>query len=225
MKKQTKNFKNLFLLNLIIVVFFLWSVYAANKVSENITVQTSSGTGSSNSQITFLSGAYVNTWNNSTVIGNYLSGYYYDSIYWFFQLDWDSSNIDNNVHVSWSTDKCSSWYGYKIWGYAYSEDFWFIDFSYDESIYVYYCLSDNLLHWYAYSEIIGFQNFEDIWFEISTQSDIVSDPNQGTNNWFTNDDTNINNNPSLNYPLNPNKIWTDIFEFKDTDESIFYIIK
>jgi hypothetical protein len=43
MKKQTKNFKNLFFINLIAIVFLLSSVYAADKVAENITDQAATG--------------------------------------------------------------------------------------------------------------------------------------------------------------------------------------
>jgi len=225
MKKQIKSFKNLFFVNTLVILFFLWSAYAANKVAENIAVQTSSGTGSSNSQITFLSWAYINTWNNSTVIGNYFQGYYYDSVYGFFHLNWDDAELKNNVHISGSTDKCSSWYGYKLGGYAYSENFGFIDFDYDSASYVYYCLADKQLHGYAYSEIVGFQNFEAIWFEIITSSDITVNPNATSNDGFTNDSTTVSDSPTSNYQPQPNKIWTDTFEFRDTDESIFYIIK
>ncbi len=227
MKKQILSFKNLLFLNLVVVFFFLWSVYAVNIVAENISPQTASGTGSSGSSVSFITWgsvdpAYINVWNNSTIIWNYFRGYYYDSVYWFFQLDWDSSwNIENNVHISGSTDKCGSGYGYKIWWYAYSENFWLIDFDHDSSTYVYYCLSDKQMYGYAYSELVWFQNFEGIWFEIITEATWVdSDPS--TNSWFTNSTTTVDS-PNQNYK--PNKIGTDIFQLKDTDESIFYIIK
>ncbi len=235
MKKQTNNFKKIFFTIFCLFVFSYGIVFALDKVAENIANQSASDVGSNNSLVSFLTGwnndpQYINAGNNSTVIGNYFSWYYYDSVYGFFRLDWDlSGDVKNNVHVSWSTSKCDSWYGYKIWGYAYSENFWFIDFDYNSSTYVYYCIDDKKMHGYAYSDLIWFQNFEWIWFEIITRPiDTLAETT--TNTWFVNDTTNVvdtDNNPNQPWIIDyqPTKIGTDTFEFKDTSESIFYIIK
>ncbi len=227
MKKQTNNFKNILFITFLTFVLSFSIVLALDEVAENITNQSATATGSNNSVVIFLTGwtddpQYINAWNNSTVIWNYFRGYYYDSVYGYFQLDWDDSgDIANNVHITGSTDRCSSGYGYKIGWYAYSEYYGFVDFNYDSSVYVYYCLSDQSMYGHAYSELVWFQNFEWIWFEILT-TPINTTPETTTSTWFVNDRTNI---IDVEWNPGPNVIGSDVFEFKDTGESIFYIIK
>ena len=236
MKKQIIRFKNILFIYLYSSLLLLWSAYAIDIISENISVQTSLWNGSSNSQITFSDVDYINAGNNSTIIWNYLSGSYYDTATGFFELYWDDSNLKNNVHITWSTTLCPSDYGYRLAWYAYSENFGLINFDTGSSNYVYYCFEDRKLHGYAYSELIWFQNFEWISFDVRTDSNIVSDPNANTNTGFTNDFTDIDAidrfiprdsdaPPIENIPVQPNRIGTEILEFEDTQESIFYIIK
>ncbi len=162
---------------------------------------------------------YANKEDNSSIIWNYFIGYYYDSVYWFFKLNWDSDWSPQNVRIVNSTEKCD-WYWYKLGWYAYSEDFWFVDFSYNEDYFVYYCVWDKELHWYAYLENIWFQNFDWIWFEIAPQVNSNIDTIESDD--FVNDDTEITN---PNYDNESEVIHWNIQHIKDTDWSVFYIIK
>ena len=162
---------------------------------------------------------YVNFWDNSSIIWNYFKWYYYDSVYWFFKLNW-SNDESKNVRIVNSTTKCSDWYWYKLWWYAWSENFWFINFSYNKDYFVYYCLKDKKLHWYAYMKDVWFQNFEWIDFEIkptpSSQAIQVDDDN------FINDTTEITN---PKYEIEDQVINWNIQYMNDKKGSIFYIIK
>lgn len=229
-KKQT--IKSILLLNaLISLLLTIPIVYWADILSESISFQKAEVTGSYNSEISFSTWStnfhtsYINAWNNSTIIWNYFTGYYYDSVFWFFQLDW-SSNPEKNVRIFSSTDECPTGYWYKLWWKAFSENAWFIDFNYSSDVFVYYCESDSKLHWKAYSKEIGVQNFEWIEFEIITSWDteaIITNSDV-----FSNDNTRINieevftwsnSNVSIDEIL-----WEDL-KFDQTEESIFYIVK
>ncbi len=117
-----------------------------------------------------------NTWTKITIrqlsatIGNYLQGYYYDSVYGFFKLDWDSTTLVNNVHIVDSTDKCPTGYGYKFGGYAEGVDAGYLNFNYDSSTFVYFCESDQKLHGYAYNSNLWLQNFEGISMSVVSSS-------------------------------------------------------
>ncbi len=169
--------------------------------------------------------AYINKWNNSTIIWNYFQWYYYDDMFGFFKLDW-SSNANDNVRVVSATSKCTSSYGYKLWWYAYSADFWFIDFDHNKDIFVYYCEADKQLYGYGYSKTLWFQNFTWIEFEIIPNVQTIV---ENTSTWvFVNDSTRIESiqtytGTTSNFDYN--SIWWDINEFDTTKESIFYIIK
>lgn len=169
---------------------------------------------------------YWNKWNNSTVIGNYFRGYYYDSVLGFFRLDEPSIDPSEWVRITASTWACPTGYWYKLWGYAYSDTVGFMDFDYNSNIFVYYCESDKELHGYGYSEIAGLQNFEGIGFEIIpniwTIAEITS------TGVFVNDVTNISDivtftGATSNYDYDT--IGGDTFSIDATQESIFYIIK
>ena len=198
-----------------IVIFS--SVYAADP-SYPFTSQTATSSGSSWSEISTNSSlSYVNKWNNSSVVGNYFTGTYYDSMLWFFTTDWSSNELEN-VRVVGSTNACDDSYGYKIGGYAFSTYFWFIDFDYDDSIFVYYCLDDGMLHGYWYNGDLGFQSFEWIVFDILADPDTnPEDPDES--DAFVNEGSNITNEEGTR------TVWPDIIEFEATQESLFYIIK
>jgi len=169
--------------------------------------------------------AYVNKWNNSTVVGNFFQGYYYDTLLGFFRLDW-SSNVSENVSIVGSTWACPSGYGYKLWGYAYSETAGLIDFDYSGSVFVYYCEVDKSLHGFAYSDIAWLQNFEGIGFEIIPNIWTIAEV---TGTWiFVNDVTNIVDIVTYTWATSNydyNVIWGDVVNLDATEESIFYIIK
>lgn len=171
-------------------------ISSAFALSENITgyskstaVGSNSGTietvGTGASSPVYTASGYtsvVNSGDDSSTVGNYFRGYYFDSNYGFFKLDW-SADTTQNVRILESTDKCAAigigGYGYKIGGYAKSEEVGFIKFDYSSDIFVFYCDSDKKLHGYAYSDIAGFQNFEGISVDISGAPSVLttfSDP-------------------------------------------------
>jgi len=115
---------------------------------------------------------YINDGENSAVIWNYFKWYYFDSLHWYFKLDW-SSNKNENVRIVDSTNKCSNSYWYKLAWKAYSENAWYIDFNYNNDTYVYWCRSDKKLHWFAYNKYTWYQNFD--WVSIDVITDIISD--------------------------------------------------
>lgn len=214
-------------------VFFNY-VYSADTVSVVFTSQSSSSLGSNNSRISVDSNLeYVNKWDNSSVVGNYFRGDYYDSVLWFFKTDW-SWNEAENIRVVGSTWRCSSSYGYKLGWYAYSKTVWFIDFDFNNDTYVYYCDEDKSLHGHAYNGFTWFQSFEGIAFEIESvvEQQAETPDDDGT---FVNSDTNITDQIESDLPgWNPNQnnsnftintIQNDTIEFDSRLESLFYIIK
>ncbi len=220
------------------IYFFIgsfYTVHAINVVSQVFTPQTSTGLGSSNSQIS-VSGSlsYMNKGNDSSTIGNYFSGYYHDTVLWYFQTNW-SSNASENIRVISSTSSCSSWYGYKLGWYAYSSSFWFVDFDYNSNIFVYYCVVDKKLRGYSYNSQLWFQNFTGITFEIEADSNTVAAAPTGTG-VFLNDSTTITAPASpgwgtppkwqaVNSNFTTNTIQSSKIEFDSLKESLFYIIK
>lgn len=204
-------------------------VYAADSLSETLTTQTATWSGSNNSLISVSFGGantnYVNKENNSTIIWNYFTGYYYDSVFGYFKLDW-SADVTENVSIVSETTECSSGYGYKLGGYAYSTYYGLIDFDYSPSVFVYYCESDNKFHGYAYSEHLGFQNFEWIGFQIVPSVSTAADTLSSTG--FLNDTTAVTTTDAYtgsDSTFSPLNIWGDINELDADQESIFYIIK
>jgi hypothetical protein len=94
--------------------------FALDILGTNFPSQGSTSPGSNNSTVWFSTGSsssgttsYWNKNNDSDTIGNYLRGYYYDTQFGFFLLDWNTDSI-KNVHIIGSTDKCGSGYGYKF---------------------------------------------------------------------------------------------------------------
>lgn len=237
MKKNIKNSRRK-LIEKWVFLFLLgvfWYVFAADYLSDNLDYGTATASGSSNSFVSIVSDTaspgwvreakYWNRGNNSTIIDNYFTGYYFDSIYGFFKLDW-SVNPGENVRIISSSSACPSGYGYKIWGYAQSQYFGFIDFDYNSSVYVYYCEVDKKMHGYAYSESLWFQSFEGIGFEIIPNIGTVTQTT-GTG-VFVNDTTSIPNiwvfsGSTSNFDYD--SIFWDSFNLDATKESIFYIIK
>ncbi len=228
------KFKNLIAyMAIIFFIVFAIQAYAAD-VSYQIPTQNATQSWSSNSFINIdtswsQSLKYVNKWDNSSIIGNYFSGLYYDTNLGFFKTDW-STNQAENVRIVGSSALCSTWYGYKLGWYAYSDDFGFVDFDYNSQIFVYYCENDSSLHGYSYSLNNWLQNFEGITFQIQTQaSNPWSDPTG--NNQFVNDSTTVTNDGDVNDPssinsnFTPTSIQNDSFEFEAVNESLFYIIK
>lgn len=228
-KKLLKKYNQVVFFSLLWIFTSSFVVFAAD-VFETISYQSASWTGSNNSIIHFSyfweDTEYVNKWANISIIGNYFRGYYYDSILWYFKLDWSLDDPTKNVRIISSTTKCPSGYGYKLWWYAYSTYAGFMDFNYNNNIFVYYCESDESLHGYAYSKYGWFQSFEGIQFEIlpwSWATTVLS--------WtglFVNDTTDIWGESTYNWAdsiPDYNNLGWDIFEYDDTKESIFYIFK
>ncbi len=123
-QKKTQKILAFFILSLFMIDT---PVLAVDTLWESFSAQTSTWKGSSNSYISVDKNLeYYNLWDNSAVIGNYFSGFYYDDIFGYFQADW-SSNAWENVRIVSSTTACTTGYGYKLWWYSYSEyyRFWF----------------------------------------------------------------------------------------------------
>lgn len=206
------------------------TVLALDVLDINIPSQWATSYGSNGSQVWFSLGgvsteitSYWNKNNDSDVIGNYLRGYYYDSQFGFFKLDWNGVDMMKNVHIISSTDKCGSWYGYKFSGYAYSDTAGYINFNYDTNNFVYYCEADKKLHGYAYGEQIGFQNFEWISFEVVALAQNNQSLPSGNDPFFVNNNSTI----IMNLPpdFNPSTIQWKGLAGKLWQEVIFYIIK
>jgi len=234
MKKNKKiplslrqKYKKIFLI--IGFLLFSWVITVFwNDILYSIWYQIATQWGSSNSLIRFSHGSstdYINKSTDSTVIGNYFTWYYYDSVLWFFKLDW-SEDIQKNVRIISSTTKCPSWeYGYKFWWYAHSQYYGFMDFDYSDDIFVYYCENDKKLHGYAYTKYNWFQNFEGIGFEILPSNSII---NISWTGLFVNDTIQIGQESTYTWTNSTawyNSLWGNIFNFDDTKESLFYIIK
>ena len=225
-QKKTQKILAFFILSLFMIDT---PVLAVDTLWESFSVQTSTWKGSSNSYISVDENLeYYNLWDNSTVIGNYFTGSYYDDIFGHFQVDW-SNNTWENVKIVSSTTACTIGYGYKLWWYSYSEYYGFIDFDFDNNTFVYYCLDDGQLHGYGYSEELWFQNFEGIVFDIYADVENQSEsPTENDN--FSNDGTSITDPESLpwgtdNSHFTPDTIQNNIIDFETTEESLFYIIK
>ena len=231
MKKQKNYYKKFWIIGLLALISAI--TYASWGLKKQLPNSVATSPWSNNSiqeftpswtEWTSYATFYVNKDNNSSIIWNFLSWYYYDSVYWFFRLDWDSPWSTKNVRIVDSTDKCP-WYWYKLWWYAYSDNFWFVDFSYDENIFVYYCIDKTIpewwyLDWYAYLENVWFQNFKWIKFsikpEVTSDSDVVNDDN------FVNDNTEIT---KPDFENDSDVINWNIQYLNDRKWSIFYIIK
>ena len=239
MKKQKikKHFKKFFKKHFYFAstLFFITGTVFWAFTSTLITPQTSTEVWSNNNEISFTwsswnQGYYVNEWDDSAIIGNYFEGYYYDSLYWFFRLDW-SSNKSENVRIIWSTTACATWYWYKLGWKAYSENAWYIDFNYNSSTFVYFCASDGKLHGTAYSEYIWFQDFE--WIIVWVVSGSV--PTNLTEK-VENDTVFVNDTSNIDESTTSSPAWTewwtvietfgwDFIQFDPKKESVFYIIK
>jgi hypothetical protein len=241
---KSKKSHNVFriLLGMFIGAFFFGTlVYATDSLTRTFETIGATALGSSASQVWFSSGwlsedattsgttTYYNAWNDTQLIGNYLSGYYYDSNYGFFQLNWNTLHPENNVKIVATTDKCGEWvYGYRFDGYARGIEtvpsgfnVWSIDFWYNDDVFVYYCDNDKKLHWYAYSEDLWTQTFEWIPFEIWTVPNIVNEFTPKVDPFFA------NNNSAVVADIIPNfnSIQWDKVSTEGWKESIFYIIK
>ncbi len=240
--------KRLALLGILLSTIFFRYVYAADTTSDTFISQSSTGLWSNNSVISTefyarpsWSGAYyINRWNNSSVIWNYFEGFYYDSILWYFELDW-SNNQNENVRIIGSTSLCPNSYWYKLWGYSYSPHFWYMDFDFNQNTFVYYCEEDSSLRWYAYNSFNWFQNFAWIEFDIWAESDVEVTPpapeetfvNSGTEvddesvSWDTEaiDAVDPRESKDTNSNFTKNTIQNDRFEFDVRIESSFFIIK
>lgn len=233
-KTKTKFLKTIWTKTKILFGLFVFLIigfaFGEDIVSQIIPDDVADSTWSNGSFVTTGTGtsevAYINKWNNSTVVGNYFQWYYYDTQLGFFRLDW-STDTSENVRIIGSTGACPTWYWYKLGWYAYSDSAGFIDFDYNSTIFVYYCEVDKELHGFAYSDMVGFQNFEWIGFEIIPNIGTIADIDTGT--WvFVNDVTSINDivtftGATSNYDYNT--IGGDIVNLDATEESIFYIIK
>jgi len=234
MKKQKRKkflelYKKIIFVLIFIFGFWIWFVFASFS-QKAISNQTATWTWSFDSKINIMyqntnSGSYyINDWNNSTIVWDYLKWYYFDSVYWYFKFDWSTDPLEN-VRIIGSTNKCSSWYWYKFdwkakWWYA-----GFIDFWYDANTFIYYCLNDNKIYGRAYWKYIWYQDFNWISLEIAGVEDLAE---KVKSDIFINDTSQIDNiiKPTWqNSNAWQSQLWWNTFKLDDTKESIFYIIK
>lgn len=203
---------------------------ALDTVSQNIPSQAAATAWWNNNTVWFSTGStstwaqyyiqYINRDNDSFILNNYLKGYYYDTQYGFFRLDWNSTNLTENVYISNSTDRCPSGYGYRFDGFAQGIDAGFMDFGYDENTYVYYCESDNKLHGYAYSPDFWLQSFEGIMFSVGSSSTNLASMNTSIDPFF------VNNSSILLIPdTSSQSIQSDVSSSDWGKSTIFYIVK
>ncbi|MFK7779888.1 MAG: hypothetical protein QM490_01965 [Candidatus Gracilibacteria bacterium] len=226
MKKQKiKKFikRNFYI---ILFSFFIIGTVFGSFTSFLITSQYSTNTGSNNSVISFTGtvtkeGYYVNDESNSSIIQDYFEGYYFDSLFGYFKLDWSINELENVRFID-STSKCTTGYGYKLGGKAFSEQAGYINFNYNATTFVYYCLDDSKLHGTAYGEYIGYQDFEGI--ELAVVNNVTDLTETVNDNLFINDTTNIRE--SVLFSTDGiESLGGDVNQLDVNKESIFYIIK
>lgn len=129
--------------------------------------------------ITTLSGAVLIDKNNDgALLWDFFSGYYYDDAHGVFSFD----ELNDKISISGdSTNRCTNnttHNGYKLEWYSWNGEFWAVNFSQNNNTFVYICVPkdensnlDSYLWWYAYSELIGFQNFDGIIFDVFVDRD------------------------------------------------------
>ncbi len=183
MKTQEKIFSPFVIASILIP-----SLYAANTLIQNIKGgQISAKPGSYNTRIMTIENGdlrFMNKGNDDDIVGDYFSWYYFDPAFGFFETN---TTIDRVRISSQSVWDCSSsdydWY--ELTGHSYNLEFGFVDFNLSSSVYTYICIPKNgnndilpsYIGWYAYSQYIGFQNFDGITLDSSVDmsADHLSD--------------------------------------------------
>lgn len=154
-------------------------LYAADTIIVNISGNQSATTPGSNGESirTIWDGdlKLINKNNDENSVDDYFSGYYFDPVYGFFEMDTSGNN--SNVKISSdSYSSCNTGYsGYKLSWYSYNPDFGFMNFNQNSSNFVYICIPDNgndnslsaYLGGYAFSPYIGFQSFDGLVLDAS----------------------------------------------------------
>lgn len=211
--------KNLFLCKLF-SAYFLSFAFVFGMTTTSIPQQTAQVKSSNNADVIFSHSNshmtyYSNSWDDSTVIGNTLTWYYFDTVHGIFKPDW-SENSTDNVRIIAPTSRCSSWYGYKFSWKAKSQYAWYIDFAHASNKFVYYCVEEWKLYGEAYSSLVGFHRFDGIAFNIipSLNQQVEKVEN---NQVFENDQSNIDQ-----WEITPFELQNELIEWS---ESLFYIIK
>jgi len=157
------------------IFLIISTVYAADTIRTYISETMSTGISSYPDQsITTLTWVLlVDKDNDGQLSWDYFSGNYYDSAYGVFSFD----ILNDKVSITSTSHSCgldtATHDGYSLDGYSWNDEFWAVDFS-D----VYICIpqdenstEDSYLWWYAYSELIGFQNFDGIIFDVFVDRD------------------------------------------------------
>lgn len=248
--RQLSSYKYLTTMLFAVVISCSYA-YAANNVITNIELDSSTSSWWLSTQyVQFFSGAYawilapnwikytsyyIDKDTDSTIEWDFLSWYYWDNQYWFFQLDW-SADITKNVRVIWSTNRCGTSYGFILWWYAKSigdptnleQVAWFMNFHYDDDHYVYFCKWDGKIYWEIYNEDFWVKSFW-LWLQFLPMSYLFDLMVTWTwsytwatvSSFFLNDRTNIMNE---DYEW-VNSIQWDIVDTDKWKEMIFYIIK
>jgi len=166
---------------------FIWLLYAANTIRVTVpetTNDTSLPKSYANQEIYIQSWSLqlVNLNNDDSLVWDYFSGFYHDSAYWAFEMQfrdvswssWDTQWVSiSNMDVSDNCTDSTSHRWYKLIGFSYNREFWAMDFAYDNNNYAYICVPRNensdevwYLWWNAYSELMGSQNFGGIELDV-----------------------------------------------------------
>ena len=199
-------------------------VYALDRAEWPVQYSVATGIGSVGNTISFLTGSitYINRDNDSTMIGNYFTGSYYDSTYGFFKMD-HSGDLNKNIRIVGSTDRCPGSYGYRLGGTAYSTTFGYIRFDPSTVNFVYFCESDKKLRGFWYSSALGWQNFNGLSLQLETYSNIALTFSGTTNDpFFLNNRSSLGSSPFVN---GPSGIQGDLRSTDLGKESVFYIVK
>jgi len=184
--KTTRIFLALFL-----TVWFSFSAYWVYTLIDNITwSQESTTQWSVNQNIkTINTGdlSFMNQWNDTQMIWNFFSWYYYDEAYGVFETDAVSGQEVRVASASWNCSDGTA--RYELEWYAYSENFgavWFSNTLDGANIYI--CINDDTdspsygesyFDGYAYSDLIWLQSFDGIEFEWYTDIEDVEEDEDG----------------------------------------------
>ena len=123
---------------------------------------------------------FMNKDNDTTIAGDYFSGYYFDSAYGVFQTYTGGLTSGVSISSANATGCPADYTGKKLTGYSYNPEFGFMDFDYNANIYVSICIPNtagqlgntlsSYLRGHAYSELIGFQNFDGIQVQAAVEA-------------------------------------------------------
>ncbi len=168
---------------LLIPLTLFWAVYAANTIRVIISETTNDASWPKSydgQELYIQDGAIkiINLDNDTSLEGDYFTGFYHDTVYWPFEMDysvypWNSQRVSITSEIVTNCDDNLTHVWYKLDGFSYNEEFWAMNFNdTDTGNFVYICvprLENSELSSYlwgnAYSKYIGTQHFGGIEFD------------------------------------------------------------